>query len=530
MRIQNTGKTYRQVEAELARRQFRDFIQQAWHVVEPARPLISAWHVEAIADHLQAISEGRIKNLLINVPPGHAKSLIVGVLWPAWQWIRNEQGAQWRGLFGSYNGGLAIRDSVRCRALIESPWYRDTFRPSWKLKNDQNEKHYFENTLSGFRLSLSVGGAGTGYRGDAIVVDDPLNASDQYSETARNAVVSWWDQVMSSRLNNMETGGKVIIMQRLHQTDLSGHVIERGNYEHLCLPSEFEPERRSVTSIRWSDPRTEPGELLFPALFPRSVLDQVKKDLGGAGYAGQHQQRPSPAQGGILQRHWWRYWKPRGLALPPVRVRLPDGTEVEIYAIDLPEKLDSVIQTWDCAFKDRDTSDFVVGQVIAKAGANRFLLDQVRGRMDMPRTVQAVRALSAKYPNSVAKLVEDKANGPAVIQTLKQEISGMIEVNPEGGKLSRASAISPEVESNNWYLPHPGLSLWVPDFIEECACFPNGAHDDQVDAWSQGGNYLRRRIAEPNIRFFDIDCEPRMGRIEAACYGGQMESFLRRGY
>src|ERR1035441_1455474 len=132
-KIQNPINTYREVEAELAKRKFRDFIEQAWHVVEPARAFIGAWHVDAIAEHLQAISEGRIKNLLINIPPGHAKSLVVSVLWPAWQWIRTEQGAQWRGLFASYDGGLTTRDSVRCRALMESQWYRETFRPAWKL-------------------------------------------------------------------------------------------------------------------------------------------------------------------------------------------------------------------------------------------------------------------------------------------------------------------------------------------------------------------------------------------------------------
>ncbi len=525
-KIHDAAGKYRHVEAELARRFFRDFIRQAWHVVEPARPLISAWHVDAIAEHLQAVSDGRIRNLLINVPPGHGKSLIVSVLWPAWQWVGTEQGAQWRGLFASYNIGLAVRDSVRCRELMESPWYRGTFRPAWKLKSDQNEKHYFENSRSGFRLSLSVGGAGTGYRGDAIIVDDPLNASDQYSASARRAPIVWWDQVMSSRLNDMATGSRIIIMQRLHEQDLSGHVLERGGYEHLCLPSEFDPERRSVTSIGWRDPRTEPGEILFPALYPRTVLDQAKRDLGSAGYAGQHQQRPSPAEGGVLQRHWWRYWKPRGMTLPPVPTRLPDGSEIEIPAVDLPEKFDAEIQSWDCSFKDRKTSDFVVGQVQARLGSRRYLLDQVRDRMTMPRTVKAVREMSARHPNSGAKLVEDKANGSAVIQTLKLEIPGLIEVNPEGGKEARAHAVSPQVEAGDWYLPHPSIAPWVLDFIEECASFPNGAHDDQVDAWTQGGNYMHSRIIEPNIRFFDLgpDYRPAHGSLS-----GSFGDFLRHG-
>jgi hypothetical protein len=322
-KIQDPVKTYRAVKAELARRRLRDFIRQAWPVVEPARALIPAWHVDAIAEHLQAVSEGRIKNLLINVPPGHGKSLIVSVLWPAWQWIRTEAGAQWRSLFASYDFGLATRDSVRCRALLESEWYRETFRPAWSLSSEQNEKGYFANTKSGFRISLSVSGRGTGFRGDAIIVDDPLNASDQYSQSARSAALFWFDNVMSSRLNDMESGSRVVIMQRLHELDLSGHVLAQGTYEHLCLPSEFEPERRSVTSIGWRDPRSEPGEILFPELYPRTVLDQAKKDLGAAGYAGQHQQRPSPAEGGVLQRHWCATINRAALCLLPFGCDFP---------------------------------------------------------------------------------------------------------------------------------------------------------------------------------------------------------------
>lgn len=210
----------------------------------------------------------------------------------------------------------------------------------------------------------------------------------------------------------------------------------------------------------------------------------------------------------MLQRHWWRYWKPRGMALPPVRVRLPDGSECEIDADDLPQTFDAVIQSWDATFKDLKTSDYVVGQVHARLKTSRYLLDQVRGRMDMPRTVQALRAMSAKHPNSGAKLVEDKANGPAVIQMLRLEIPGLIAVNPEGGKMSRAAAVSHEVEGGNWYLPHPAITPRVQDFVEECASFPNGAHDDQVDAWSQAGNYVHSRTNQPNIRFFNIPGYP----------------------
>ena len=276
--------TLRQVKAELARRLFREFVREAWDVVEPARPLIPAWHIDAIADHLQAVSEGKIKNLLINVPPGHGKSLIVSVLWPAWQWIRTSRRRSLAGLVRLVRRwtrhtrlrSLPIADRI---TLVS----RDVLGPLGSCQATRTRKSYFRNTASGFRISLSVGGRGTGFRGDAIVVDDPLNASDQYSENARNAALFWWNLVMSSRLNDAETGSRIIIMQRLHDRDLSGHVLEQGTYEHLCLPSEFEPERRSRTSIGWQDPRTEPGELsVSRTLFsPRPRTSKKRSGLGG---------------------------------------------------------------------------------------------------------------------------------------------------------------------------------------------------------------------------------------------------------
>jgi len=174
---------------------------------------------------------------------------------------------------------------------------------------------------------------------------------------------------------------------------------------------------------------------------------------------------------------------------------MPDGTQLSIVAIEAPYRVDQQIQSWDCAFKDLDTSDYVVGQVWARLDSMFLLGDQVRARMDCPATVQAVRQLSRKWPACIAKLIEDKANGSAVIQMLSREISGLLPVNPEGGKVARAAAISPLIEAGNVYLPHPLFAPWVNDFIEECAAFPNGAHDDQVDAMTQA--LLRWNMVEP---------------------------------
>jgi predicted phage terminase large subunit-like protein len=291
-----------------------------------------------------------------------------------------------------------------------------------------------------------------------------------------------------------------VIQQRLHEADLTGDLLIRGGYEHLCLPAEFEPDRRCSTSIGWTDPRTTAGELLWPQRMDQAKLDELKETLGSYRYAGQFQQRPAPAGGGMLKRHWWGYWQPLGANLPPIAVRLPDGTIEMRHAVELPTNLDQ-LQSWDMSFKDTKNSDYVVGLVIAALGADRYLLDLTRDRLDLPGTLAAVRRLTAKWPNAHLKLIEDKANGPAVIQSLKKEIHGFVEVNPEGGKMSRAAAASPQLESGNWYLPHPMLRQWVDAFIAECAAFPAGAHDDQVDAWSQGAKRLlpiRQKRLAPN--------------------------------
>ena len=249
------------------------------------------------------------------------------------------------------------------------------------------------------------------------------------------------------------------IQQRLHEADLTGDLLARGGYELLCLPAEFEPECRCSTSIGWSDPRQQAGELLWSAKVRAEDLQSLKTTLGSYRYAGQYQQRPSPAEGGIFKRCWWRFWRPAHMDLPPVMVRTADGETLSIQAVPIPAQFDTMIQSWDMAFKDHATSDYVVGQVWGAAKADRFLIDQCRARMDMPATKDAVKHFSQQWPKAVAKLVEDKANGPAVIQELKHDLAGLIEVNPEGGKIARAHGVSPQIEPGNVYLPHPAKSL-----------------------------------------------------------------------
>jgi predicted phage terminase large subunit-like protein len=469
-----------EIDRELAARNLGEFVRQAWAVVEPATPFVPGWHIDAIVEHLEAVTAGQIRNLLINVPPRHMKSLLVGVFWPGWEWSRWPE-RRW--LFSSYSAQLSIRDSVKCRRLIESPWYQARWGDCFSLTSDQNTKGRFDNNRSGYRLATSVGGSATGEGGDRIVCDDPNNVNEVESDSVRKATNDWFDVVMSTRVNDPKSAAKVVVMQRCHQQDLSGHLLEQGGWEHLSLPAEYEGTRRA-TSIGWSDPRQQPGELLWPDRFGATELESLKRSLGSYAAAGQLQQRPSPAEGGLLKRHWWRFWQPPNANLPPVQVRLPDGTQQAIVAHPVAT-VEEQIQSWDCAFKDLQTSDFVVGQVWGRRGAAFLLLDQVRARMDCPATVRAVREMSRLWPACLAKLIEDKANGSAVIQMVAREIPGILPVNPGGGKLARASAVSPLIEAGNVYLPHPQFMPWVNNFIEECADFPNGKNDDQVDAMTQ---------------------------------------------
>lgn len=463
------------IEIELATRQLLEFARQAWPVLEPATAFVHGWHLEAICEHLEAVSLGQIRRLLICMPPRHMKSLLVSVLWPCWEWIRHPE-RRW--LFASYAAGLAIRDSVKCRRLIESSWYQSRWGDRFVLTSDQNEKSRFENDKTGYRIALGVGGAATGEGGDRVVVDDPHNVREGESETIREATLTWYDQVMSTRLNDPKSGAMVVVMQRVHENDLAGHLLQQGGFEELKLPAEYEGNEH-VTSIGWKDPRTAPDELLWPERFGREEINTLKRSLGSYAAAGQLQQRPSPAEGGILKRQWWKFFR------------------------EAPPKFSEVIQSWDCSFKDTRTSDFVVGQVWGRNGADKYLLDQVRRRMDCPATIQAVRRLSEKWPQSGEKLIEDKANGSAVVAMLKHGIPGLIAVTPEGGKEVRAQAVSPQIESGNVYLPDPASAPWVRDFIEECAAFPNGAYDDQVDAMSQALVRLARRRSQ----LFRIDQE-----------------------
>lgn len=473
-------------------RSFYAFLKGAWPVLEPSTPYLDNWHIQCICEHLQAASEGEIRKLIFNVPPGSLKSIAVSVCWPAWHWIHH---AHDRFLTGSHSMDLSGRDALKSRRLIQSHWYQARWGDRFRLTGDQNAKTRYENDKTGFRVATSVGGA-TGERANIRIMDDPHQIAEAESDVIREGTVDWIRSTWSERESDALTSIDVLVMQRVHARDVTGYLLELGGFTHVMLPMEYDPKRKFVSGFHSNvvtiteDPRTERGELLFPARWNAAEVAIKKLRLGAYKASGQLAQLPSPEAGGIFKKHWWKYWHYPGEPLPPVKMEMADGTFVDIPCEPLPYEWDRELQSWDCAFKDTATSDFVVGQHWAKKGTKSYLLRQTRGQLDFVATQNAVKAMTEFMVMGGPVLVEDKANGTAVVASLRAKVPGLIGVNPEGGKESRAHAYSYVPESGCCYLPHPTIAPWVDGFVEELRTFPNGEHDDQVDSFTQAMHKL----------------------------------------
>lgn len=474
-----------------------EFLVAAWDVLEPNTPLEWNWHLTVVCNHVEALlldrpgpnGEPCPQNLLINVPPGSMKSLIFSVFAPAWMWLFRPS---WRAIYASGTPSVVTRDSLKCRTLIKSDWYQKTFKPDWDISADQDEKQHFANTKGGFRKGSGAGGTVTGERADFLGVDDPNDAKEIHSKAHREAINErWWDAAFHNRIANPTTSKRGLIMQRLHEEDLAGYVLEKekGEWAHLCIAMEYEQENKEgkdgkppgdrPTWLGWADPRTEEGQLLAPERFTPKFLAGERKTLGSSGYAGQMQQRPVPASGNKFMREWWRFYtrdgkqhlRPRGCTQAPPRL------------LPVNQIFDEIIGSWDCAFKDLSSSDWVVGIVLGRIGADKYVLERKREHMGLSATQRAVLQQRLDWPDMFEIVVEDKANGTAVVETLSSAISGIVAVEPKGGKEARAAAIEPQVEAGNVYLPEG--ADWLDEWISEFASFPKGKHDDQVDSLSQ---------------------------------------------
>lgn len=475
-----------ELEAAACYKSLACYTKRAWQEIDPD-PLVWNWHLDVICDHLQAVTEGEISNLIINIPPGHAKSMMVSVIWPSWVWARKPQ---WKSIFSSYEMGLVSRDMTRRRELMRSEWYTQWFRDrarspfairGWDFADDQDTKTFYKNTRLGEFIGVSVG-SGTGKRGDALVIDDPIDADDAFSKLKRENVIRWKTQTMATRFNDKAKAQQVVIMQRLHEDDLTGYLLknEPGMWEHLCLMSEFEPDRRSVTKTKagrifFKDPRTQAGDLLFPAKFPKTVLDNFKRyELGSYGYAGQHQQSPAPAEGGILKREFFNH-----------RWYMPGQQPIEgMDCMPLPLQFDMYCIFTDAAFKKTEDSDLVAIGLWGLKGNRIYMLDIVWERMTFLETVVALVDLHRKWtrpPHVTVSgvYVEDKANGDAVLDVLKGKLVGLNPISPDGGKESRIMAATPALEAGNVIFPlyHPKMA----DYVAEATAFPKASHDDAID-------------------------------------------------
>jgi predicted phage terminase large subunit-like protein len=474
-----------ELEAERARRDLTRFISQAWPVAEPTAPLVPGLHITLICQALERVARGESTRLLINVPPRYGKTLLVSVLFPAWVWLTRPDT---RFLTASYGADLATRDSVRMRRLVESDWYQSAWPGAARLVEDQAAKARFETRQGGARVSVSVGGAATGEGGDIIIVDDPLKIEHAHSPLHRQSVIDWFDHTLQTRLNHPTQSAIIIVGQRVHEHDLFGHLLQHAGWTHLCLPAEHDPHHPHHTPY---DPRTTPGELLWPEQWTTTALDQLKTQLGSYATASMLQQLPAPSAGGIFQRSWWQWYDPHA--------KLP--------------RFQRVLQSWDLAFTDSATSDYVVGQAWGIHGADRYLLRQVRARLEFTETLDAIRQLTRwvnhHYPRQRGHqiLIEKAANAAAAHSVLRRQIPGIRLIPPEGDKQNRAHSVSPQIEAGNVHLPgrpnhdhttydRDHTPTWVQDLVEEASVFPLGTHDDQVDALTQA---LRRATTTTRI-------------------------------
>ena len=488
------------------------FIKQAWHVVEPGQPYVHNWHIDMIAAHLEAITDGHVledgspyNRLLINVPPGTMKSMIVNIFWPAWEWGPKNM-PHMRYICAAHQQGLAIRDATKMRRLVISEWYQARWGDRVTLTGDQNAKTKFENTATGFREALAAGSI-TGSRGDRVLIDDPHSVESAGSEAQRATTLDWFTEAVPTRLNNPKTSAIVIIMQRLHEEDVSGVVLERkgfkGVYDHICLPMRFETWRKDVpTKLGYVDPREIEGELLFPQRFPADVVDRDEAAMGPYAVASQHQQTPTPRGGGVIKDSWWQLWEHD----------------------DFPQ-LDFVVASLDTAYTTKSENDFsactiwgvfsgdpnirstvfvdrygqkLEGAINSYYGSdldavpNVILMHAWAERLELHELVKKVAKDCAAL--KVDKLlIENKAAGHSVAQELRRlfnhESFAVQLYDPKSvDKLGRLYSVQHLFAEG---IIHAPGTQWAEQVIRQVSTFPRGKNDDLVDTVSMALRHLR---------------------------------------
>ena len=449
------------IDRELSRRSLAEFAKMAWRTLEPSTHLKWGWALDAICEHLEAVSRGEITRLLMNVPPGTMKSLLTGVIWPAWEW--GPMGMPQKRFIGTaHKQDLAVRDAMKCRRLIQSPWFQDRWPVT--LTSDQNAKTKFENSKTGFREAMAFTSM-TGARGDRVILDDPLSADDANSEAALYAAEITFTEALPTRVNNNKSA-IVVIMQRLHERDTSGIILSRGlGYTHLCLPMRY--EAGGAKSTRFTDPRKIDGDLLFPERFPEAQVADLEKTMGSYASAGQLQQRPAPRGGGMFKREWFQT-----INAAPANCRWVRG--------------------WDLAATAKETAAFTAGVLIGKAQDGRFYIADATRIQGSAADVERLIVNTAGQDGTSVKgsIPQDPGQaGKAQSQYLIRQLAGFdYRASPESGdKVTRADPLAAQAEAGNVLIVQGD---WNRDFLDELTTFPSGKFKDQVDATTRAFNEL----------------------------------------
>ena len=476
-------------ERRLAERNLMDFTRQSFEIIEPGQQFRDNWHLHAIAEHLEAISRGELKNLVINIPPGCMKSILTSVAWPAWEWVNDPS---IRTMSASYGIDLSIRDAAKTRDVITSEWYRERWGDKVVIKPGEDQKTKYALTAGGWRMATSVGGRATGEHPDRKIVDDPHNARQAESDAERETALEWFDRTLSTR-GQSRGASTVVVMQRLHERDVTGHIIaDLSGYEHLCIPMEYDGVHRK-TFLGSYDPRTKKGELLWPEMFDDKSVTQLKQLLGSYGSSGQLAQDPTPTEGGLLNTKCFQLW-PASKSTP---------------------HLEYVLQSYDCAFTEKTSGDptacTVWGIFTLKGVRQALLLDAWDEHLSYPDLRQrAITDYNTEYGGHMVKgshvtrarkpdrvLVEAKASGQSLIQDLRLARIPVVAYNPGASdKIARAHQAAPTLELELLWIPesqkNPGQPVsWAQPFLKQLAKFPVAEHDDYCDSFSQAIIHLK---------------------------------------
>jgi predicted phage terminase large subunit-like protein len=458
--------------AALFRADFASFAERAFVELAPSTPYLPNWHLDLIASRLGDVHQGRLRRLIINVPPRSLKSHVASVALPAWVLGHHPERSI---ICASYGLDLADALAIQCRQVMMSRWYQRFF-PT-RLVAAKPALHDLRTTGGGMRYATSVGGALTGRGGDLILIDDPLKPEDALSDAARTRVNDWLDHTVRSRLNDQRTGAIVIIMQRLHLDDLVGHVLSQEPWEVLALPAIAEQEERwAYTTL--AGPQVferRPGDLLHPAREPLAVLDRQRETFGSYTFSAQYQQSPVPLGGGLVKVAWLQWYEKH----------------------ERPESFDQILQSWDTASRASELADYSVCTTWGRLGPRAYLLDVYRQRVNYPELKEAVRVLAARWKPDVI-LIENAASGIQVLQETRNEgLTALTPVTPKGEKVMRVHAVTGRIEQGDLWLPR--RAPWLETYVAELTSCPRAKHDDQVDATAQALQWIATEGQTPGL-------------------------------